>query len=507
MDYSLSYDEIATPRSTYDECANFIAQEMVLAAYDLPEDRDSRNIARPTRGAALAARAKALLYAASPINNPGGPGDPIPSERFTDMVDDQGRLLMGQEYNEEKWAKAAAAAKDVVEMGKRGVYRLYTVKARSEGTIDYPATITPPPHKPFSDQNYPDGWADIDPLQSYQNMFNGNLHPSDNPEMIFTVGQNINASTLSQRGMPREIGGWNCYAMTGKQCDAYEMNDGTPFDKTKKYTGDDMYISASEAASGTYAPLLEGVNKRYAHREPRFYASCAYNGTFWPATSAELPEDRNKQVFYYRGMDSGWGIKDNVLRTGIGVMKYISTRDNAKAGTIIAKPIVGIRYADVLLWYAEALNELNPGAQYTIPSWDGSQSYTITRDKEEMHYAIKRVRLRAGLPDYDETDVYQNQGAFRKALKHERQIEFFAENSRYFDLRRWKDAQKEESMPITGCNIYMSETAKDYFHTQVTLSDIPTTFNRKMYFWPISKNELNKNMRMTQNPGWESYDQ
>ena len=193
MDYSLSYEEVATPRSTYDECADFIAQEMVLAAYDLPEDRDSRNIARPTRGAALAARAKVLLYAASPINNPGGPGDPLPSERFTDLVDDQGRLLMGQEYNEEKWAKAAAAAKDVVEMGKRGVYRLYTVKARSEGTIDYPATITPPHHDIYSGENYPNGWADIDPLQSYQNMFNGNLYPSDNPEMIFTTGQNINA--------------------------------------------------------------------------------------------------------------------------------------------------------------------------------------------------------------------------------------------------------------------------------------------------------------------------
>ena len=507
MDYSLSYKEIATPRSTYDECADFIAQEMVLAAYDLPEDRDSRNIARPTRGAALAARAKVLLYAASPINNPGGPGDPLPSERFADLVDDQGHLLMGQEYNEEKWAKAAAAAKDVVEMGKRGVYRLYTVKARSEGTIDYPATITPPPHDIYSNKNYPDGWADIDPLQSYQNMFNGNLHPSDNPEMIFTTGQNFNAYWLAQRGMPMEIGGSNCYAMSGKQCDAYEMNDGTPFDKKKEYTGDDMYISTEEEKSGQYAPLRTGVNKRYAHREPRFYASCAYNGTFWPATSAELPENRNKQVFYYRGTESGWGISNNVLRTGIGVMKYISTRDNGKAGTIIAKPVVGIRYADVLLWYAEALNELNPGAQYTIPSWDGKQSYTITRDEEEMHYAIKRVRLRAGLPDYDETDVYQSQEAFRKKLKHERQIEFFAENSRYFDLRRWKDAQEEESMPITGCNIYMSETARDYFHTQVTLSDIPTTFSRKMYFWPISKNELNKNFRMTQNPGWKSYDQ
>lgn len=106
-----------------------------------------------------------------------------------------------------------------------------------------------------------------------------------------------------------------------------------------------MYITAEEEKSGQYAPLRQGVNKRYAQREPRFYASCAYNGTFWPATSAELPENRNKQVFYYRGMESGWGISNNVLRTGIGVMKYISVRDNGKGGTIIEKPVVGIRYA------------------------------------------------------------------------------------------------------------------------------------------------------------------
>lgn len=502
LDYSVEYENVAVPRSTYDECADFIADEMKLAAQDLPEKRDNRNIARPTRGAALAARAKALLYAASPINNPR----PSDTERFTDLTDDEGRHLIAQEYNEEKWARAAAAARDVVEMGRRNVYELYTVKARDIGTDDYPATIAPPTHEIYSNEEFPKGWKGIDPLQSYQTLFNGNLYPSDNPEMIFTTGQNINLATdLARRFMPREGGGWNCYAMTGKQCDAYDMNDGTPFDKDKKYTGDNNYITAAEAATGKWSPLRKGVNKRYAHREPRFYASVAFNGTFWPLSSGSEEKDRHKQVFYYRGNESGWGLNDNILRTGIGIMKYVSPRDNAKSGSIVAKPVIGIRYADVLLWYAEALNEIQQGKTYNIPSWDGSQTYTISRDTKEMSDAISQIRFRAGVPDYEE-NVYKSQDEFRTKLKHERQIELFAENSRYYDLRRWKDADVEESMPIYGCNALMSEKEKDYFHTQVVLYDLPTTFNRKMYFWPISHNELSKNKRLTQNPGWTTYD-
>lgn len=56
--------------------------------------------------------APVLLYAASPINNPR-PGD---TEKFTDLVDRNGRNLIAQEYNEEKWAKAAAAALDVMKL-------------------------------------------------------------------------------------------------------------------------------------------------------------------------------------------------------------------------------------------------------------------------------------------------------------------------------------------------------------------------------------------------------
>lgn len=91
------YDALACSRNTYDECANFIANEMVLAAYDLPMLRDNRNIARPTRGAALAARAKVLLYAASPLANG--------NTEMVDLTDDQGNCLISQTYDESKWAR------------------------------------------------------------------------------------------------------------------------------------------------------------------------------------------------------------------------------------------------------------------------------------------------------------------------------------------------------------------------------------------------------------------
>lgn len=52
-DYTKSYDELAYPRKTYDECVSFITSELEIAATELFEKRDNLNIARPTKGAAL----------------------------------------------------------------------------------------------------------------------------------------------------------------------------------------------------------------------------------------------------------------------------------------------------------------------------------------------------------------------------------------------------------------------------------------------------------------------
>ena len=142
------------PRATYDEVVDYIDKEMTLAAKDLPDRRDRQNIARATRGAALAVRAKALLYSASPLNNPL-PDDP---DKFTDFVDDQGRILMSQTYDESKWAKAAAAAKDVIDLGR---YELHTADYQDKGDNTYPATVKPPYNAKYSNKNFPDGWANI----------------------------------------------------------------------------------------------------------------------------------------------------------------------------------------------------------------------------------------------------------------------------------------------------------------------------------------------------------
>ena len=76
------------------------------------------------------------------------------------------------------------------------------------------------------------------------------------------------------------------------------------------------------------------------------------------------------------------------------------------------------------------------------------------------------------------------------------------EGHRYFDLRRWLDAPVEESTPIYGCNTLATKEMADVFHTPVAVPSLPTTFSRKMWFWPINHTELKRNKRLTQNPGW-----
>ena len=503
IDYTESYDEIATPRSTYEECAEYISNEMVLAAKDLQATRrDEQSVARPTRGAALAARAKVLLYAASPLMN--GNSDAYAQQ----LVDDQKKQLLSVDYNEEKWAKAAAAARDVMELG---IYELYVANFRTSGNSSYPATIVPPHDDEFSDNNWPEGWANIDPFESYRAVFNGTLNASENPELIFTRGNNGGETVADMviHQLPRIASGWNTHGMTQKQCDAYYMYDGTDCPGKDKEIGrgdgsDRLsgYVTQEDVDAGLYKPLATGVSLQYASREPRFYASVAYNGSVWHLENESEEKNREKQVFYYRGDGNGYTNTMFWLRSGIGIMKFVHPRDtyeNGDGAHVVPKTEPAIRYADILLIYAEALNELE--GSYNIPSWDGSQTYTISRDINEMKKGIRPVRIRAGVPDYS-ADVYSDQDEFRKKLKRERQIELMGEGQRYYDLRRWKDAAVEESLPIYGCNALMTADQKDLFHTPIAVWALQSTFSRKMWFWPIKHDELKRNKRLTQNPGW-----
>lgn len=519
-DFSESYDNLSYPRNTFDECVDFICKDMIEAAKRLPDRRDNLNSARPTKGAALAVRAKVLTYAASPLYNG--------NTEMADFTDKTGRQLISQQYDERKWAVAAAAGKDFLDYNDQaGVYKIHTVGIRKTAEdTSYPTTIIPPKCEPYSSQNFPDGWADIDPFESYRSVFNGELSMAENEEVIFTRGQNnrtnnlipdgqegsveIGVKDLVKHQLPNSLGGWNIHGVTQKQCDAYAMADGTPYDREKvmaQYGPGNEFTTINNKALHPYDHLPDnGIYMGYANREPRFYASVAYSGTIWPGASTTEDRYHNQQIFYYRGEQDGRvNSNERWVNTGIGVMKYVHPYDInvGNNASIRDKADPALRYADLLLLYAEALNNLT--TSYEITSWDGTQTYTISRDVNEMHRGVKPVRMRAGVPDYTD-EVYADRDQFFNAIVHERQIEFFAENQRYFDLRRWKIAEEHEAEQIYGCNTLMDRRNALQFYNPVRVPKLQTSFSRRQYFWPVSWDELRRNKNLTQAPGWKDYE-
>ena len=518
--FSESYDNLSYPRNTFDECVDFICKDMIEAAKRLPDRRDNLNSARPTKGAALAVRAKVLTYAASPLYNG--------NTEMADFTDKTGRQLISQQYDERKWAVAAAAGKDFLDYNDQaGVYKIHTVGIRKTAEdTSYPTTIIPPKCEPYSSQNFPDGWADIDPFESYRSVFNGELSMAENEEVIFTRGQNnrtnnlipdgqegsveIGVKDLVKHQLPNSLGGWNIHGVTQKQCDAYAMADGTPYDREKvmaQYGPGNEFTTINNKALHPYDHLPDnGIYMGYANREPRFYASVAYSGTIWPGASTTEDRYHNQQIFYYRGEQDGRvNSNERWVNTGIGVMKYVHPYDInvGNNASIRDKADPALRYADLLLLYAEALNNLT--TSYEIASWDGTQTYTISRDVNEMHRGVKPVRMRAGVPDYTD-EVYADRDQFFNAIVHERQIEFFAENQRYFDLRRWKIAEEHEAEQIYGCNTLMDRRNALQFYNPVRVPKLQTSFSRRQYFWPVSWDELRRNKNLTQAPGWKDYE-
>ena len=486
FDISMSYSELSVQRSTFDECVDNIANDFLLAAQNLPLTRTANNIGRPTKGAALAARARLFLYAASPLYNGN-------TDMF-ELKNSDGVQLISKDYDESKWAKAAAAALDVINLKQ---YNLLTIDSTS-------STVKPPYNSKYSDKNFPEGWANIDPFESYRQVFNGAVSVSKNPEIIFTRpnDKDYGISDLVRLLMPHSLEGTNAIAVTLKQVNAYSMKDGRTIDEAKS-TGD--YVEDGFTTTATsYDFLPRGVSLQYANREPRFYASIAYPGSIWECLSAQETTNQNKQIFYYKDQADGkkFGTEGNYPVTGIGMKKYYNPEDAlTTGGYIVEKFEPAIRYADVLLWYAEAVNELTQTYKETL--YNGEE-VEIKRDVNEMRKGIKPVRMRAGLPDFAD-NVYQDQAAFRTALKHERQIELFAESKRYYDLRRWKDAKVEENIPIYGYNVEMNQTnsQKQSFYRSTLVSTYPKIFIApSMYLWPIPQYELVRNKKLTQNPGW-----
>lgn len=135
-----------------------------------------------------------------------------------------------------------------------------------------------------------------------------------------------------------------------------------------------------------------------------------------------------------------------------------------------------IRFADVLLMKAEALNELNQLSNAVIE--------------------VNRVRARAGIAGLNTSSVntVSNKAELEKRIRNERWVEFLNEGIVYFDEIRW-GTWKESVFDAAGGGQFMWGARYDTY----------TWFNddRKGYVWPIPQTEMDRNPNLVQNPGWE----
>lgn len=482
-------------RSTYDEAVEYICSELEAAAVSLPTTRPIMEFGRPTRGAAYGLIARIRLYHASPLFNGGA----VAKRCFgTWKRSSDDAYYVSQNYDESRWALAAAAAKRVMEMTNGGapMYRLYTVEADSD-TPALPEGVT-------SDPNYYEPWpvgaAGIDHYRSYSEGFNGEAVLATNPEFVW--GRNSGTLRENTRmAFPLKAGGWSGMAVPQKIIDNYAMVDGRPIDNSsEKYPYSESGFTTQQKNFSGYR-LNSGVFNMYNNREMRFYASIGFSECYWPCSSSTTSGLYNLTITYYYDSANGkLNSATDYTPTGYVIKKFIHPADawdgtNARR---MDKAFPIIRYADILLMYAEALNNLT--TTHTVQL--GDQTYTLSRDVQEIRNAFDQVRHRAGLPGLSDSELASAQTVQNLIVK-ERMIELLHENHRYFDVRRWGIYEEVESEPITGMNV---DSGKAGFYTRV----IPNTsrigsrlVNKKLMFLPLPLSEIRKLPSVDQNPGWE----
>lgn len=224
-----------------------------------------------------------------------------------------------------------------------------------------------------------------------------------------------------------------------------------------------------------YVGAVNATNP-YANRDPRLAASIVYNGSTW----------NNRTIDESAGGTDDMA-KANTSKTGYYLKKFLTDGLNLTQGGTAQNQWIVFRYGEILLDYAEAMNEAY--GPDVAPA-----GYTLT-----ARQALKKVRDRAStsLPLVTATAVSD----FRTALKHERRIELAFEDHRYWDLLRWKDAATVLNQPIKGVTVTKSSTGV-FSYQQVNVTT--HTFNANAnYYYPFPQAEVvNSNGTLAQNPGY-----
>lgn len=313
MDRSLgAKEDLDLPRRPLDEVIQFIDAELVksIAALEQNPFTDDNYKAVPTKGAALAVRAKLWMHAASPLFN----------GKYTEalaLTNSDGTKLFPAE-NLTKWTKAAEVTNDLIEYSA-GRYNLYKV---------YTAGV-------------------LDPNLSVYELFQ-----KYNDEFIWATSQEgwfgMDRDRFERRATPRsEPNGLGSTAVLQELVDDFYMNDGLPIKQTD-------FLPASSTYSETGFGTLDGtpVSNMYINREPRFYNTVFFAGRKWHIS--------NKVTHFHMG--SANDRTGQHTPSGYLLYKRFNRRVHKTSPGVanVFRPSIIFRLGEFYLLYAEALNEVDP---------------------------------------------------------------------------------------------------------------------------------------------------
>jgi hypothetical protein len=423
--YSLTDDPMIA-RNSLEETIAFAVEECNLAAGLLKAENTDANKGRATKGAALALKSRILLYAASELaNNPSWANGYEHPELIAYTGGDRAA----------RWRAAKEAAKAVIDMN---VYALHKAEPGPDDDIV----------------------RNLDEVYLLK-------ETSEDIFIRFFMPKTWDTETY-QPGLQYSSGGYHCQGSnnpTQNAVDAYQMIDGNAFDWDNP---------AHKAAP-------------YKNREPRFYSNILYDGAPWrqrPDDVIALDPVGIIQTGYYENADGskrgGLDTRNSVVEdwnctySGYYQKKQIDP-SVAPWFDVQALPWRYFRYAEILLNYAEACNELG-------------------EDAEAARY-VNMIRKRAGLPGIGSTG---NQ--LRTDIRHERQIEFMFEGHRYWDIRRWMIAPQVMSNYAQAIDILYKYGETVPVYQSKNIPDRQLIWLDQSYFMPIQLSEMNKNNQLIQNP-------
>lgn len=353
LDHSLELDDdlLSIVRRPVEECVQFMVSDCDRAANILPNKMPSTDTGRATRIAALALKARILLYYASPLYNG--------NKDYIDFKDSTGNPLFPIQYEEQKWKNAADAALYCIQEAEKSGYGLYYNK-------------------------------DNDPVLNYQEVF----YTGWNKEVLFAKNTDRYNHPLKCAD-PIGLGGFTIINPTQDLVDAYEMEDGqAPIIGYNEF--DEPIINEASGykedgyAVDEYPGRWEkGVRNMFTHREPRFYASINYPGQIWKGHQLE---------FWFNGVDGKRYAGSDYCKTGYLMRKIVDPSFRIIENINPLTYWIYFRLAEQYLNYAEALNE------YSGPSDDVYKYINLIRkrsglpdlssglSKEEMRLRIKHER-------------------------------------------------------------------------------------------------------------------